>query len=62
MTKKLLLIDYQLDNIKDINLNAICPISIIIDDYKNIDNIFDYNQIGILLSDLITFNLSFSQN
>ena len=59
--KNLLLIDYQLDNIHNINQIKLSEtdISVIIDDFRNLnDDIFknNYHKIGLLLSDNILFN------
>jgi len=58
--KNLLLIDYQLDNIHNINQIKLSEtdISVIIDDFRNLnDDIFknNYHKIGLLLSDNILF-------
>jgi hypothetical protein len=59
--KNLLLIDYQLDNIHNINQIKLSEtdITVIIDDFRNVnDDIFknDYHKIGLLFSDNILFN------
>ena len=59
--KNLLLIDYQLDNIHNINQIKTLgtDISVIINDFKNLnDDILknNYYKIGLLLSDNVTFN------